>query len=398
MGVDLEALNRLPDRQARVDYMRNLLNQSPETAREVLAESLRLRHSGWVIDFAVSHLGRLADPQAVDLAIAYLEGSERHRAGLAARLLGLARAERAVPVLASHVAGGARTNASGLPEAYWALERIGTPAALTALLAAIRLTDPRFTYGHAVEAVCRIGTPEAVDEVLRLTTTISRMWGATTLVAVAKIADERFTPFLLEVCAGPHRRIGLAGLGRAATGRAVEPLRHIFFTTSDRRERRIAGIALARACGTLDLVGLKYAPHRHGRESDALLWRDFAWLLGRVVRTDPEWRLDAKYEATRLCAELFEHDDPLVRAQAVRSLTRLGRSEHSVPHIEQKWPIPELLSGLLSDPSYRVRTAAATALASIGAGAALPRLREVAAEDAVACVREAAAAAVRRLA
>ncbi|WP_034271975.1 HEAT repeat domain-containing protein [Actinospica robiniae] len=398
MARTLEELDRLPDRQAKHDHVHSLLNQSRETACEVLTDSLRFPHYGWVLDLAVRHLGHLADPQAVDIALAYLESTERHRAGYAARLLGLARAERAVPVLAAHVAGGARVGSAGRPEAYWALERIGTPVAHAALLAAVRLTDPRSTYELAVEAVCRVGTPEAVDEVLRLSATTRLMWGSNTLAAVAKIADERFTPFLLEACVGPHRHIALAGLGRAASERAMEPLGHIFFTTPDRRERRVVAAAIAHSCAEHELIMVRNGPRRHDRDSDALLWRDIAWLLGQVVRTDSQWHRDAKYQARLLCAELLEHDDPLVRAQAARSLTRLGRSEHSVPHLEQRRPIPGLLSGLLADPSYRVRAAAGAALASVGTKAALPRLREVAIEDAVACVRDAAGAAVRRLA
>lgn len=397
MAVDLEELYQLSE-SARFYHLLGLLGRSRETAREVLIQALGPRHHRWVADTAALHLGRLADPQAVDIAIAYLEGPEPSRTSSAVRLLGHARADRAVPVLAALIPGGARSGVSGLAEAYSALARINTPRAQAALVAALQVADPRFVSEQAVGALCVTGTPEAVDVVLRLTTTIPHMWGADTLARVARVADERFTPFLIEVCAGPHRRTGLAGLGRAATTRAVEPLCHMFFTMPDRRERRVAGIALAQACDAVALITLRYAPGRHGRDSDELVWRDIAWLLGWVRRTDPQWRLDVMLQAAQLCAELLGHDDPLVRAQAARSLTRLGRSEHSETRHEPTRPIPELLSGLLADPAYRVRAAAAGALASIGAKAALPRLREVAVEDAVACVRDAAGAAVRRLA
>ena len=212
MGLDFSVLNGL-GRPERTAFVRNLIARSREAALETLTESLDFRHHGWVTDLAVGYLGKRADPRAVEIAVAHLE-----RGGLrslqAIRLLGLARAEQTVALLALFLPGGSRwyKNSQNTAEAYTALTRIGTEAAQAAMLASLRAVDAQQVGEEAVRGLCSIGSPEAVDLVFRLTSTIARMREGSTLAAVVKVVDERFTPVLLEVCVGPHRRIGLAGL------------------------------------------------------------------------------------------------------------------------------------------------------------------------------------------
>ena len=197
IGLDLPELNRMgrPERQASV---RGLIAQSCDAALELLTASLDFHHQGWVTDIAVGYLGEGADPRAVEIAVAHLE-RRGFRSLQAIRLLGLARAEQTVPLLAAYLPEGSRCVKKGARngEAYTALARIGTEAADAAVLASLRAVDARQVGEDAVWSLCSIGSPEAVDLIFRLTSTIARMWEGSTRAAVAKVIDERFTPFLL---------------------------------------------------------------------------------------------------------------------------------------------------------------------------------------------------------
>ncbi|MBR7835415.1 HEAT repeat domain-containing protein [Actinospica durhamensis] len=397
MGLDFAELNRLgwPERTA---FVRALLARSREAALEILTESLDFRHYGWVTDLAVGHLGERADPRAVEIAVAHLE-RKGFRSLQAIRLLGLARAEQTVPLLVPFLPGGPRwyKGSQNTAEAYTALTRIGTEAAHAAVLASLRAVDAQETGEEAVRGLCCFGSPEAVDLVFRLTPTIARMWEGNTLAAVVKVVDERFTPFLLEVCAGPHRRIGLAGLYRAASERAVQPLCHMFLTTPDRRERRLIGSVIARHRG--DAYYYLVAGVYEREAADVRICRDYLWLLGQVAPSDGVGLRDASVHAMSRVARHLRHTDALVRAQAARSLARLGPPRQQLaPHLKDlRHALCDTLPGLLDDPSYRVRAATAGALASLGDHDALPRLRAVAMQDPVTCVRDAAAAAIRHM-
>ena len=177
----------------------------------------------------------------------------------------------------------------------------------------------------------------------------------------------------------------------------MQPLCHMFLTTPDRRERRLIGSVIARHRGDayFYLVTGVYE-----READGFrICRDYVWLLGQVAPSDGPGLRDASVHAMSRVARSLRHTDALVRAQAARSLARLGPPRRQLaPHLKDlQLALSDTLPGLLGDPSYRVRAATAGALASLGARHALPRLRAVAAEDPVTCVRDAAAAAIRRL-
>lgn len=366
------------------DWLEEHMARSPGFAWRVLTDrGLRLPHREAAKELAAKFLGRRADPQDVARAVELLLANGPYGSPYLVMALGLARDPAAVGVLADQLAEAIRRGRD-CSERALALSRIGTGDAVAALLRGAQLCDPDSVPEELVRALCRIGGRSVADHVVEWSARAPRMWESATLSLVAGLADPRLTPFLVEVCAGPHRRIGLKGLRRCATPRAVPALVHMFLTAADRQERRLAGEALARNTDGDGLIMLL-----HAAKPEVEVRRDYAWLLGRVVVPT--------HRAATLAARLTKDADPLVRAQAVRSVGQLG---HDPAGLAPRYRDPArvfVLGPLLDDDSYRVRAAAATAAARIEDLGALPRLAELASADEVACVRDAAAAATRSL-
>ena len=184
------------------------------------------------------------------------------------------------------------------------------------------------------------------------------------------IADERFVPFFVEMLAGAEPRVGSAGLERVATWRAQEALIEFIRRDPDRRRRHQATRALLRI-SKLDHP----LPTRLRHDSSHLADRRVvAWLYGRVPP-----------RGSRLYRYLLRDADPRVRAEAATSFGLIADPE------ALWWLLP-----LLSDPVHYVRARTATALGAFADEKSAGRLREAAENDAVRCVRDAAAAALRR--
>lgn len=367
---------------------------------------------GMVIEYTVRRLGKLAEPKAVDLAVNELSRSGTGGPGgpRAARLLQLARAERAVPALVACLPGGTvRANDPLRHAVVEALGWIGSPDALRALVwAAVEwqgATGPRPSGRmrpackecgqYLAEALCRSPTPESVDALLGMTRRMDRLWSERTLSAVARVADERFVPFFVELCAGPARDVGLTGLRRTATDRAVPALLHILAAAPDRRTRDRAAQALATAVSADHRAWAwgggrwERVPDPTSRHPDPRVRRSMAWVAGRAAHP-----ADAAVSYLR---EPLRDPDDLVRAQAVASLGLIVRD--LVPptsYLPDQDP-QALLLRALDDPCYRVRARAATAVGRLNLRREADELhlRHAARYDPVRCVRDAAEAALR---
>ena len=363
---------------------------------------------------AARRLGRAADPRAVDIAIKALS---RPRGGRwstqAVMLLQLAGAHRAVPTLVACLPGGSVNADQQLTHAAMtALGAIGSPDALQALLCAAEqwpqnsdlrhtLSPPGSPCGECaqflVQALCHRPTPQARDAVLDLTRQMESLWGAAALYAVARVADERFVPFLVELCAGPARDCGLAGLERTATQRAVPALLQILGTATDRRTRHRAARALATAgfiTGRDAWNGWQDRPDLVGRGADPRVRRSLVWAAGRTARPVAA---DRAHPGVGTLVRWLQDPDDLVRAHAVASLGLLARDgDRDARYHSTSEPCKALIRAL-DDPSYRVRAHAATALGRIGVryDSEELHLRHAAMHDPVRCVRDAAEAALR---
>jgi HEAT repeat protein len=288
-----------------------------------------------------------------------------------------------------------------------ALGWIGSPDALRALVwAAVEwqgATGPRQSGRmrpackecgqYLAEALCRSPTPESVDALLGMTRRMDRLWSERTLSAVARVADERFVPFFVELCAGPARDVGLTGLRRTATDRAVPALLHILAAAPDRRTRDRAAQALATAVSADDRAWgrgwWEKSPDPTRRHPDPRVRRSMAWVAGRAAHPADG--------AVRDLRESLRDPDDLVRAQAVASLGLIVRD--LVPptsYLPDQDP-QTLLLRALDDPCYRVRARAATAVGRLNLRREADELhlRHAARYDPVRCVRDAAEAALR---
>jgi HEAT repeat protein len=346
---------------ARAPYYTVLAWVDQASADELLEmfERAMDQRVGTLADCVGRRLAKLGDHRAVDLAIRLLTPPAPRWANQAALLLGRLGDARAVPVLIASL-----TDPRLCDAAIMALGRWPTEEAADALVA----TAERVRSSTMVEALCAVNTPPALEAVLRATRESGTLLGASAAWAVARVADERFVPYLLELVAGPLRWAGLTGLQRAANDRAVPALVFVLQQPNDGLTHRLARLALAR-CGRsaspalyLELGG------------DHRLRRSIAWLCGRI----PDVRTDSLLEL------LLGDEDAFVRAQAVDSLGRLANAKAE-----------SALLRALEDPSHRVRAHAATALGRLGARSAKLALERHAASDDVTCVRDAAAAALR---
>jgi HEAT repeat protein len=300
-----------------------------------------------------------------------------HLAWLAGRL----RVEGAVPGLIKAVPD-ARDGRVHHPqvahEAIEALGAIGTPAAdraLTRFITAMTASPlSRLCYvcqERVILGMQHSPSAERVTAVLELIRDPRfRLVDWAVAFRLVLIADERFAPFFVEMLAGPEPRVGLAGLERVATWPAEGALVGVLGRDPDRRSGHQATRALLRfhkPSGSIPALLSHYQRHPAER-------RAAAWLLGRV---------GPRYSWTY--TNLLKDPDPRVRAEAATSFGLIAE-----PKV-----LPSLLP-LLSDPVHYVRARTATALGAFADEKSAGRLREAAESDAVRCVRDAAAAALRR--
>jgi hypothetical protein len=83
-----------------------------------------------------------------------------------------------------------------------------------------------------------------------------------------------------------------------------------------------------------------------------LLRRDAAWMAGQVAYEHRKRHLDGRFTALLCARDLLADPDVLVHAQAARSMARLGRPRHTVPHLEPRFgALVPTLCDLLTDPS-----------------------------------------------
>lgn len=295
-------------------------------------------------------------------------------------LAGRLRVEAAVPRLIKMVPDPRdhRSHPQVAHEGIEALGVIGTPAAdraLTRFVAAMTASPlPKLCYEcqeRVILGMRHSPGPKRVTAVLELIRDPRfRLFNWALAFSLVPIADQRFAPFFVEMLAGPEPRVGLAGLERVATWRAEGALSEVLHRDPDRRSRHQATRALLRFREPDDS-----GPKRlHQYSSHLADRRAAAWLFGRV-HPNRIW-----YYRT-----LLQDADPRVRAEAATSFGLIADPE-AVP-----WLLP-----LLSDPVHYVRARTATALGGFADEASTARLREAANKDVVRCVRDAAAAALRR--
>jgi HEAT repeat protein len=217
----------------------------------------------------------------------------------------------------------------GLPHVE-ALAKIGSPDAVPALLDQTRHTSHDIR-DHALRALDRIGDSRVVDAAIAACDDPHPVVRDRAARVLARHGDERALPQLIRLCDGPHAPRVAEALVRCADQRALPTLWHLFRTAPDRKTRHAAGRALARIEGRREYV----------HDPDLRVRRAYVWLLGYK----PQWK--PADELKRAVAD----DDPIVRARAAEALARLGEPA-----------IPEQIRRLLDDPDPRVRATAATAL------------------------------------
>ena len=360
-GLGLEAV---PTREL-LERFESTMRDRHHGRHRGLAHALARRGGGEVERFVVRVLGEDGPVP-----------SSNHLVWLAGRL----RVEDAVPRLIKRMPdpGERRTHHQAAHEAIEALGAIGTPAADRALTRFITAMTGSSLPGLCYECQERVilgmqHSPSArrVNAVLELIRDPRlRLNDWAVAFRLVPIADERFAAFFVEMLAGPEPRVGVAGLERVATWRAEGALVEFLRRYPDRRTRHQATRALLRIHKPDRTMpaGL----HQYSRHPDDL--RVAAWLLGRV---HPRYIWPDR--------SLLQNADPRVRAEAATSFGLIAD--------------PKVLPGLLpllSDPVHYVRARTATALGGFADEASADRLREAAEKDVVRCVRDAAAAALRR--
>jgi HEAT repeat protein len=356
------------------------------------AFAARLRHR---LAGIARHGGTPAEQRAVEEAVKLCtaalaaDGPLPRHVNHAVGFLGDVREAAAVPQLIALVPvhhADFRHQQRSVPEAVTALSRIGGTEATAALVRAAESlvsvepdtarrcwTCPQLL----IPALSRNATPAAVDAVLALTATMQVLWDEATLRAVARVADPRFVPFLLELCAGPRRAAGLAGLSRVATMRAVPALLEMLRDDrlDARTHRAVARALVAAGPGVESSLNPR---SWWNRQADIRTLRALAWALGQVLSEGGRgWR-------PPYLAELLDHADPGVRASAAGALARVAD-----PRAEGA-----LIQALETDPDHRVRARAARALGRLpGTDASRAALDRAGTGDPVACVRDASRAA-----
>lgn len=365
---------------------------------EILVEAFERglgRHSR-LAGAAGERLVRAHEVRAADAALTALTPPrEAHWAVQAARLLAVLHDERAVPLLIAWL-----HETTGVPhwnrEVVCALGAFRTPETEAALVrAADAWAADAAAHAHYMpkagealaRSLARLGTPVAVDALLRLTAAMRKPWGATTLYMVARVADRRFEPFLIEALAGPHRDAALRGLERVATERAIPALKTILYADADRPACYAATRALVTAGHAGGASVLRY--YWPSGTDGLAVRRAAAWGLGE---------LPADWVTLGTMIELLRDDDPGVRARAANSLGRVCVGD--LPSGQRNRlhdAATAIAAALAADPGHRVRANAATALGRLPVTpAAVCALTEAAEADPVACVRQAASAARRR--
>lgn len=308
-------------------------------------------------------------------------------------LAGRLRIEAAVPLLVEALpdpAADSRFHHQFAHAALAALGTIGLPEADRAVAAYLRalVASPhaRLCHGCLDTAVRSAGRHPGAERVTALRDLVRderfELWSWDAAFHLVPIADERFTPFFVELLVGPCPAAGLAGLERVATRRARAALIALLHRNPSRRARHQAARAMLLIHGRDDSE-----PWPLLQSPDPVCRRVAAHMLGRMR---PQ-HVNSYYR-------LLEDRDARVRGAAATSFGLLAEPRVVRP-----------LVPLLDDPSHDVRARTATALARIAAvrvaegaagaavAGALPRLREMAAADPVPCVRDAAASALRRI-
>ncbi|MEU2632197.1 HEAT repeat domain-containing protein [Kitasatospora sp. NPDC007106] len=247
--------------------------------------------------------------------------------------------------------------------------------------------SPSAARAHVL-GLCRRTDPARVDALLDLLDRVDRPaatadvpWDEELARAVVRVADDRFVPLLVRLCAAP-RPVALVALDALAVLRpgpgAVRTLVAVFTgSVDDRRVHEAASRALVAAGPAAAAALVPSVPWT--READRRLRQSLAWFFGRAdCGTD---------RAVRVLAEFLSDPCSRTRAEAAASLGLRGDPSAG-----------PLLQRALAHPDERVRARAATALGRVGAYEAVERLRQSAAHDAFPTVRNAAAAALRALA
>ncbi|MCF2530485.1 HEAT repeat domain-containing protein [Yinghuangia soli] len=355
---------------------------------------------------AAARLVRAREAAAADVALRALASPRPIWAHHAATLLSLLGDERAVPLLAAWLDEFSRTRPEWqLGSVVIALGRFRTPEAQTALIRAVQgwPAESRKAWWAGnessllAESLLRMGTPEVLSTVYELSRTMTDPWHSRTYHLLARCGDARFEGFFIEMLAGPDYWAGLVGLQRVATPRAVPALTRIVLESPDRKARYAATRALTRT-GRSALAAHIERPG--SAEAGVAQRAAAAWSLGAYPLDVP---------GIRSIRRFLGDADAGVRARAADAFGRAPSDAlHLYPYSEFVDAHADLLRAL-DDPWHRVRARAATALGRIAcAGHAWPEEAEalpdvslhlgaVAATDPVACVRDAAAAAVRAI-
>jgi HEAT repeat protein len=217
-----------------------------------------------------------------------------------------------------------------------ALGKIGLPDGVQALVAASDhpSADVR---DHVLRALARIGGPNAAAAAMRACDDGDPVVRERAARVLARWGGSEAVGRLAALCDGPHVRVAVAGLARVADDSVAPTLIRVLTTTTDRRNRHLAGRALVR-CGS----GVRLALSGH---TDPVVRRAVAWVLSqRGLRADQSQLIDA-----------LRDRDEYVRARAARGLGRMGAAE-----------AVDALDRSLGDPSPLVRANVVAALAALG--------------------------------
>jgi HEAT repeat protein len=350
---------------ARRAAVRRLVGAGDLSAHDVLVAAFEVDGLGLGHDL-VSVLVGTAGPSIVPELIRQLHGTGPGRVG-AAFVLGELRARESVgdllAVLAEERPGPKDPRLS--VTCIGALAKIADPAAVPALARACR-HPMAWVRAAALEALARFDDPLLIETALEAVEDFDPDVRQQAVRLLALRGDRRATSRLLSACEGPLAAVALRGLIRLSDERAVPRLARLFYDTTDRRVRHLAGRAIA--CSARNASGLYL-----GGEPTQL--RATAWVLGEIGDKNSRWKL----------ARLLTHFDERVRARSAAALGKIGDPASAAQ-----------LEAVLDDVSPRVRASAASALGQLGNVAAQEQLKPLL-HDPHPAVRMAAAAALRRL-
>ncbi|MCE7007877.1 HEAT repeat domain-containing protein [Kibdelosporangium philippinense] len=313
-------------RGAQVSAVMELARTNSPQAHDALLDVVR--RGDLLPTYAIRTIVPRGDKRFVHPLLEILSTSTNSLAN-AVFLLGETQSEAAVQPIADLIHDPALVY-----ECVVALGKIGSPAALPALIDATR-HDQYQVRLLAVRALRRIGDSRATKAAMAATDDVEPVVRAAAIRLLADIGGPETLGRLLAFAEGPECRAALAGIERLADPRSARTLQYVIYVAADRRTRYLAARALERSMHGAPVWNWQYLDYVYVRRVAVWFWR-FEKHPDGLIRS-------------------LKDPDELVRMHAAAGLGHMATSEAVAP-----------LRSALLDPAARVRAAAVTALRRIG--------------------------------